>query len=393
MSRQAPLAVNRRSLATAALELVQEQGLDALTMRSLADRTGVKAASLYWHVRDREELLELVADALLARVSVRASGADWRRQSLAICMAAGAAIGAQRDGDRILLSVPGAIRRSGVYGRLVTAITGAPTDPALAREVAAMLLGFVVTQPSGRCSSGPPLDTRAMTLAVDSGSRGVIVHAGGAMETLFRIPLDTATAAPAVIRDERVVVRRLRGGKRGEIEVNPAHPWRMQVQGPTWNTLLDLRGLDLTEVHLDSGANKVECILPRPRGVVPIQVSGGVIKTVLRRIPGTAVVADISSGAVQVRLDDHHLHLAIGDSHWETPDAGIAPDRYELRISGGAVRVTLDGSAPEAAAPVVAGPEETRDAGLRAVLGVVLDGVAAHSHAPGSGSSGATGGL
>ena len=68
-----PMAgVNRAGLADAALELVQEDGLDALTMRTLADRTGVKAASLYWHVRDRDELLELMADALLARVRLPA---------------------------------------------------------------------------------------------------------------------------------------------------------------------------------------------------------------------------------------------------------------------------------------------------------------------------------
>ena len=368
--------VNRAGLAEAALELVQKEGLDALTMRTLAERTGVKAASLYWHVRDRDELLELVADALLAQVPAPSPSSDRRQQSLSLCMAAGATVAAQRDGDRILLEVPSALRRSAVYARLVEVLSGFGAAEGVTREAAAMMLGFMVAQPPSRFEGQPAASPRPITLAINSGSRGVVVHAGAPMETLFRIPSDTAAAAPAVLRDERLVVRRLRGSQRGEIEINPAHPWRVQVQGPTWNTLLDLRGVNLREVHLDSSATKVECLLPRPRGVVPIHVSGGVLRVTLRRIPGTAVVADISSGAVQIRLDDFHPRLALGDSHWETAGASRSPDRYELKISGGAVRVSLDDSATEMPTPVVEGSAEVGDDVLHAVLGAVLDGLA-----------------
>src|SRR6202035_1466871 len=82
--------VNRTTLAAVALDLIQADGLDALTMRTLADRSGVKAASLYWHVRDREELLGLVADALLARVPSVDERLGWREAALAICAATGA---------------------------------------------------------------------------------------------------------------------------------------------------------------------------------------------------------------------------------------------------------------------------------------------------------------
>src|ERR1700730_13933567 len=102
--------MNRITLAAPALELIQEGGLDALTMRTLADRSGVKAASLYWHVRDREELLELVADALLASVPIATRGADWRELAIALCTATAGRITAQRDGDRILHEAPGAVR-------------------------------------------------------------------------------------------------------------------------------------------------------------------------------------------------------------------------------------------------------------------------------------------
>ncbi|MGH2459395.1 MAG: helix-turn-helix domain-containing protein, partial [Chloroflexota bacterium] len=58
--------VTRARVVAAALDLIQQEGLGALAMRPLADRLGVKAASLYWHVRDRDELMGLLAAALLA---------------------------------------------------------------------------------------------------------------------------------------------------------------------------------------------------------------------------------------------------------------------------------------------------------------------------------------
>src|SRR6266567_81889 len=107
----------RDRLVAAALEVVQDEGLDALSMRTLADRMGVKAASLYWHVRDREELIELLAQALLREVRVRGGG-DWRSSALRVCAALEAVVNRRRDAARVLLEVPGALERSDVHARL-----------------------------------------------------------------------------------------------------------------------------------------------------------------------------------------------------------------------------------------------------------------------------------
>ena len=66
--------VTRERLVKAALALVNEEGLEGLSMRALADRLEVKAASLYWHVRDRRELLDLVAESILSSVRVTGRG-------------------------------------------------------------------------------------------------------------------------------------------------------------------------------------------------------------------------------------------------------------------------------------------------------------------------------
>ena len=364
--------LSRAALVSAGLSLVHEQGLDTLTMRALADRLHVKAASLYWHVRDRQELLELLADSILAGVRGPRPG-EWRTVVLGTASALAAAVASQRDAARILLEVPDAVQRSAPYLRVKWTLQDAGLRPTEAGEVAFMVMVNVI---GNRATGTPPMPESGAvaSIAVDSGSRGVVLRHGTDMETLIRVPHDPASAAPAIVRGETVKVRRLRGVGFSEIELNPRHPWRFQIQGPTWNTVLDAVGLDVREIKLDSGAAKVECFLPRPRGVVPIIVSGGVAGVTLHRPPGVAVVADISPGSVRVKLDAFTLNAATADLRWESEGASSSSDRYELRINGGAVQLTLDDKAADQPLPAAsARPESPEGAG--SALEILLDGV------------------
>jgi len=78
-----PHGLTRDRLVEAALGLINEEGLDGLSMRALAERLEVKAASLYWHVRDRGELLELLAESILETVVQPRRGAGWRQSAMA----------------------------------------------------------------------------------------------------------------------------------------------------------------------------------------------------------------------------------------------------------------------------------------------------------------------
>jgi AcrR family transcriptional regulator len=58
------LSLRAREIVLAARELLEEEGLDALTMRRLADRLGIRAPSLYKHFADKQVLeAELISDA------------------------------------------------------------------------------------------------------------------------------------------------------------------------------------------------------------------------------------------------------------------------------------------------------------------------------------------
>jgi len=64
----------------AALGLLDDAGLDERTMRRLAQRLGVKAASLYRHVRDKDELLVLLADEICAEIPTDIPAGAWQTQ-------------------------------------------------------------------------------------------------------------------------------------------------------------------------------------------------------------------------------------------------------------------------------------------------------------------------
>src|ERR1700761_452856 len=59
------MPVNREQIVAGALDLLDEDGLAGLTLRQLAGRLGIRAPKLDWHVRDKRELLDLLAAASL----------------------------------------------------------------------------------------------------------------------------------------------------------------------------------------------------------------------------------------------------------------------------------------------------------------------------------------
>ncbi|RAR41283.1 TetR/AcrR family transcriptional regulator C-terminal domain-containing protein [Paenibacillus sp. MDMC362] len=65
---------------TTALTLLQAEGLEPITMRKIADSLGVKAASLYYHVKDKEQLLHLLAEKISSEVEMPIDAMDWRVQ-------------------------------------------------------------------------------------------------------------------------------------------------------------------------------------------------------------------------------------------------------------------------------------------------------------------------
>ena len=61
-----------------ALALADEAGVEALSMRKLADALGVKAMSLYNHVANKDDVLGGIVDAAMMEIATPPRGVDWK---------------------------------------------------------------------------------------------------------------------------------------------------------------------------------------------------------------------------------------------------------------------------------------------------------------------------
>ncbi len=85
---------------------MDEVGVDGLTMRRLADRLGVTAASLYRHVRDKDEVLVLLADEISGEVPMVAGDAPWQQALRDMAHGYRRVLLAHRDAARVLAATP-----------------------------------------------------------------------------------------------------------------------------------------------------------------------------------------------------------------------------------------------------------------------------------------------
>jgi len=61
--------ITRARIVATALELLDEEGINGVTARALADRLGVRAPALYWHVGSKQEILDEMATEIHRRVA------------------------------------------------------------------------------------------------------------------------------------------------------------------------------------------------------------------------------------------------------------------------------------------------------------------------------------
>lgn len=71
-------ALNRERVLRAAIRLADAHGLGSLSMRRLGQELGVEAMSLYHHVASKDDLLEGIADLIVAEFDVPALDSDWK---------------------------------------------------------------------------------------------------------------------------------------------------------------------------------------------------------------------------------------------------------------------------------------------------------------------------
>ena len=70
--------LSRERVLRAAVDLADESGIEALSMRKLGQELGVEAMSLYNHVANKEEILDGMADLIMSEIEPPLPDADWK---------------------------------------------------------------------------------------------------------------------------------------------------------------------------------------------------------------------------------------------------------------------------------------------------------------------------
>lgn len=137
--------LTRERIMAAAVELADSDGLAAVSMRRLSARLGVEAMSLYYHVRNKDDLLGAILERVLSELEFPSPGTPWKEALRATSLSAHAVLDRHRWAAKVLMT-PGA--SSATRGRwmeaVLAALEAAGLPPGLADHAYHALDSYVV---------------------------------------------------------------------------------------------------------------------------------------------------------------------------------------------------------------------------------------------------------
>ena len=208
------------------------------------------------------------------------------------------------------------------------------------------LVGIYTAAVPQTLSSAPIRGVDRGRLRFPRGAVMVTVRAGSALPELFwarftgtKPRVRVAAQAVDIIesRGFRPVTWRLQSA---QIALNDSIPWEFEVQDGVWRLTADLRGLKLTMVTLEGGANRVVLRLPRPSGTVPIHIGGGANDISVLRPDGVAVRVVVHGGFRKLQVDRKSIE-ATDEQPLQSPGFAREADRYDIEVTGGAYQFVL----------------------------------------------------
>jgi TetR/AcrR family tetracycline transcriptional repressor len=177
--------LTRQTIIQTALGLLDQVGLEGLTVRRLAAELGVQSPALYWHLRSKQELLDGMADAITVAAGMGPPRADesWQHWLTRRARAYRRSLLAHRDGARIVANArmsPATLR---MLDEELTAMVDRGFTPALALRtimaIAHYVNGFVLQEQTERQEdTQPPAgELAAMAELLDGGDWSTLLVA------------------------------------------------------------------------------------------------------------------------------------------------------------------------------------------------------------------------
>lgn len=138
--------LNIERIVKVAIDLLNKEGLNQLSMRRLAGDLGIRAASLYWHVKDKSELLQLVADTICCKIQIPDSSLPWKEQILLALNEYRAALLTVNDSAQILIdTAPFTYKRLNIINAIFRIFLEAGLPPEEVVMISASINNFVLS--------------------------------------------------------------------------------------------------------------------------------------------------------------------------------------------------------------------------------------------------------
>lgn len=191
------MRLSREGIVEEALTLLDESGLDRLSLRRLATRLDVAAPTLYWYLRDKRELIGELGEAIVRSgldTLPDPDGMDWRDWLTEVAVAFRNAMLRHRDGGRIVSAaqLSPAMAELSERAMAVLVVRGEPLRRArlFVLLVERFTLGLVLEEQAGSpdpaaISSIDPDETARRYPTLTAGVRDYFAD-GATLDDLFR---------------------------------------------------------------------------------------------------------------------------------------------------------------------------------------------------------------
>lgn len=187
--------IQREQVIQTALQLLNQEGLEGLTMRKLAQALHIQAPSLYWHFQNKQALIDGMADALVEKVACTLSTTQtWEAHVQQIAAELRQALLQYRDGARVFAGTyvvtDNVLRTSEA---MIAALMKAGADSELAATSSFSVTYYVLGLVMEEQAVGPNgyLDLAARKQEFTDLTHDKYPHNWAARETIFSDDFDT----------------------------------------------------------------------------------------------------------------------------------------------------------------------------------------------------------
>jgi AcrR family transcriptional regulator len=192
--------LSRDKVLAAAVRLVDEHGLEELSMRRLGLVLGVEAMSLYRHVRDKGDVLDGVHETILGEMRLPRPSGDWEADVRALAHAFRKVLRAHPNALPIFAARPAVTPASLHYvERALAALEGAELEEAERIYAFETLAAFVIGHTSLWCAPTPAPSARVAYGELD-GERFPLLRSHATTIARLSVDREFAFGLDALIR-------------------------------------------------------------------------------------------------------------------------------------------------------------------------------------------------